>query len=547
MFVPGADASGSEKEVAMNRFTITCLGILAFGWVLVVRADDPPKPDDSAKPKDDKSSDVIKKESQENQQMLERRFKDFEQSLLRLAQRLEKSSKPEDRQRAETLKKAIALVGDQGVDLKFKTLIEILQKPSTSLSLTEIKEAMDQNKMLAEDIRAILALLMADNRDDQLKNEIKRLMELIKQLDKVIREQKLARAKTEGGKLDKEALGKEQKKVSDDTEKIAKAMNKDGDGKGDSKGKGEPKDGKDGKGQGGQGQEGDKNKDKPKDSPPQDNPNQPDGSPGKKQVQDANQYQRQAEDQIKKEDKDDASKKQSQAIAKLEEARRKLEEILRQLREEEIERLLAKLEQRCRFMLQIQIEVYDGTVRVDKAIGTNPDKKASRAEEQRALQLSDREEVIVVEANKAIQILEAEGTAVAFPQMFEQVRDDAKNVARRLGKADVGTVTQVIEQDIIAALKDMIEALKKAQQDLKSQGQGQPGQPQNQKLIDLLAELKMIRAMQVRVNSRTKVYGQKYAGEQAGEPDIQKELEELAQRQLKIFDVTNNIAKGKNQ
>jgi hypothetical protein len=523
---------------------------LAFGWVLVVRADDPVKPDDSTKPKDDKSSAAIKEESRENQQMLERRFKDFEQSLLRLAQRLEKSSKPEDRQRAETLKKAIALVGDQGVDLKFKTLIEILQKPSTSLSLTEIKEAMDQNKMLAEDIRAILALLMADNRDDQLKNEIKRLMELIKQLDKVIREQKIARAKTEGNKLDKEALGKEQKKVSDDTEKIAKAMNKDGDGKGDSKGKGEPKDGKDGKGQGGQGQgqQGDKNKDKPKDNPPQDNPNQPpDGSPGKKQVQDANQYQRQAEDQIKKEDKDDASKKQSQAIAKLEEARRKLEEILRQLREEEIERLLAKLEQRCRFMLQIQIEVYDGTVRVDKAIGTNPDKKASRAEEQRALQLSDREEVIVVEANKAIQILEAEGTAVAFPQMFEQVRDDAKNVARRLGKADVGTVTQVIEQDIIAALKDMIEALKKAQQDLKSQGQGQPGQPQNQKLIDLLAELKMIRAMQVRVNSRTKVYGQKYTGEQAGEPDIQKELEELAQRQLKIFDVTNNIAKGKNQ
>lgn len=548
----------------MNRFAIACLTFLAFGWVLVAWADEP-KTDAPAKPKDEKSASAIKEEARDNQQVLKRRFDDFQQSLLRLAQRLEKSSKPEDRQRADTLKKAIALTSEQAVDLKFKTLIEILQKPSTSLSLTEIKQAMDQNQMLAEDIRAILALLMADNRDDQLKNEIKRLMELIKMLEKNIRDQKIARAKVEGNKLDKEELGKEQKKVSDDTQKIAKALDKDSDkkdGKGEPKdgkgdGKGEPKDGKgdgkgepkDGKGQGqGQGQQGDKNKDK-KDTPPQDNPNQPaDGSPGRKQVQDANQYQRQAEDQIKKDDKQDASKKQSQAIAKLEEARRKLEEILRQLREEEIERLLAKLEQRCRYMLEIQMEVYDGTVRVDKAIGTNPDKKASRAEEQRALQLSDREEVIVTEANKAIQLLEAEGTAVAFPQMFEQVRDDAKNVARRLGKADVGTVTQVIEQDIIAALKDMIEALKKAQQDLKS-GQSQPGQsqPQNQKLIDLLAELKMIRAMQVRVNSRTKVYAQKYTGEQAGEPDIQKELGELAQRQLKIFDVTNNIAKGKNQ
>jgi hypothetical protein len=527
----------------MNRFAITCLSLLAFGWVLVIRADEP-KSDDTSKPKDEKSSAVLKDEARESQEVLARRFKDFSASLLRLAQRLEKSTKPEDRQRAENLKKAIALVGEQGVDLKFTSLIEILKKPSTSLSIPEIKEAMDQNKMLAEDIRAILALLMADNRDDVLKNEIKRLMELIKQLDKVIREQKVARAKTEGGKLDKDDLGKEQKKVGDDTEKIAKSMDKDGDGKGE-KGKGDPKDGKGGKGQGQGGQPGEKGK--PKDTPPPpNNPNQPpDGSPGRKQVQDANQYQRQAEDDLKKDDKNDASKKQSNAIAKLEEARRKLEEILRQLREEEIERLLAKLEQRCRFMLAIQIEVYEGTVRVDKAIGTNPDKKASRAEEQRALQLSDREEVIVLEANKAIGILEAEGTAVAFPQMFEQVRDDAKNVARRLSKADVGTVTQVIEQDIIAALKDMIEALKKAQQ--KGGGQGQSGPPQNQKLIDMLAELKMIRAMQIRVNSRTKVYGQQYKGEQASEPDIQKELGELAQRQLKIFDVTNNIAKGKNQ
>src|SRR6266849_1217754 len=165
--------------MSMNRFAMACLSILAFGWVLVVWADDPPKADDSAKPKDDKSSDVIKKEAAENQEVLKRRFNDFEQSLLRLAQKLEKSSKPEDRQRADNLKK-----------------------------------------------------------------EIKRLMELIKQLQKVKREQQVARAKTEGGKLDKDALGKEQKKVSDDTEKIAKNMNKDGDGKGD-KGKGDPKDGKD--------------------------------------------------------------------------------------------------------------------------------------------------------------------------------------------------------------------------------------------------------------------------------------------------------------
>jgi hypothetical protein len=80
------------------------------------------------------------------------------------------------------------------------------------------------------------------------------------------------------------------------------------------------------------------------------------------------------------------------------------------------------------------------------------------------------------------------GGAAGFPVAFEQVRDDAQNVTRRLSKADVGTVTQTIEQDIIAGLKEMIEALKKAQQNRNSSnskpGQSQPG---DQNLIDLIA------------------------------------------------------------
>ncbi len=79
------------------------------------------------------------------------------------------------------------------------------------------------------------------------------------------------------------------------------------------------------------------------------------------------------------------------------------------------------------------------------------------------------------------------------------------------------------------------------------QQQQQQSQPPNQKLIDLIAELKMIKSMQLRVNSRTRVYGEKYKGEQAADPDIVKELADLAQRELKIYEVTDNIYKGKNK
>jgi hypothetical protein len=120
-----------------------------------------------------------------------------------------------------------------------------------------------------------------------------------------------------------------------------------------------------------------------------------------------------------------------------------------------------------------------------------------------------------------------------------------------LGKADVGTVTQYIEEEIIAVLREMIDALKKAQKQLQENrnnpNQNQQNPNQNQKLLDQIAELKMIRSMQLRVNSRTKVYGDKYQGEQTAEPDIQKELMDLAMRQQKIYDVTENIYKGKNK
>src|SRR5262249_46143847 len=143
--------------------------------------------------------------------------------------------------------------------------------------------------------------------------------------------------------------------------------------------------------------------------------------------------------------------------------------------------------------------------------------KPTRAEDQRSLQLADREDEIVREASKAIQLLEAEGSAVAFPEVFTQIRTDMINVSKRLRKTDAGVVTLTIEDDIIATLQEMIEALKKAQkQQQAKKGQQQQGggggKPQDEKLIDLVAELKMIRSMQIRVNERTKLYGEEYKG-----------------------------------
>jgi hypothetical protein len=527
-----------------RRFLISLI-IPAAAFLLSVRADDK---DAKTQPKPKSPADAALV-----QERLADQFRSFENALLQLAHRLERSNKPEDRERAALLKEAIKKASEQNIEMKFKSLVSVLQASKAFNNVNELRDAMDQSKMLADDIRAVLALLMSDNRDAWLKAQQAAIRQIIERLDRAIREQKLVRAQTEAGQAEKSALKSAQEKVRKVTEDIAKAMSKgkDGDSK-DAKGKeGDSKDNKggeknkgksdgkkDGDSKGKSGQEGDNQK-----QPGQD-------MPGKPEVQQAVKKQKQSEADLDKDKKKDASKNQDEAISKMEAARKRLEDILRQLREEEMERLLAALRARCERMLAMQLEIYDGTMRVDTAISQNPDKKASRNEEQRALQLSDREQEVVREANKAIELLQAEGSAVAFPEVFTQVREDMQHAARRLGKADVGPVTQTIEQDIIATLKEMIEALKKAQQ-TRNSSQNPPQQPSNQNnnqsLIDIIAELKMIRSLQIRVNSRTVTYSRQYQGEQASNPDIQRELADLAQRQLKIFEITNNIARGKNR
>ena len=79
-----------------------------------------------------------------------------------------------------------------------------------------------------------------------------------------------------------------------------------------------------------------------------------------------------------------------------------------------------------------------------------------------------------------------------------------EQVVHRLAQDKVDTMTQTIEQDIITALQEIIDALKKAQKDAGQEAElappGTAGQ-QAAPLIDMLAELKMIRALQMRVTT----------------------------------------------
>ena len=273
---------------------------------------------------------------------------------------------------------------------------------------------------------------------------------------------------------------------------------------------------------------------------------------------------KQAQKKIENQKNDDAGKDQGDAIKKLQEAKKELEKRLKILREEELERLIANLKARCERMLAMQTDVLennvDGTKATFKAIQGNSDKKPTDANFQASLRLAVKEKEIILEATKAIEVLEGEGSAVAFPVAFEQVREDMKQVHRRLDVTDVGHINQGIEQDIIDSLKEMIAALDKKKDEMdknkknpppKPPKDGDSGPPPDQKLLDQIAELKMIRSMQVRLNGRTERYAKDFPGQEQpsdpADPNVRREVNELRDRQERIFDITNKIQKGDNK
>jgi hypothetical protein len=660
----------------MRRFLAVSAALIALAAVLAIEGHGKVKGQGTTpqvkSAKDGQSNIDIVKNLAKVEKELSEKYSTFEKSLLTLSQRLANSADEKDKSRAVQLQKVLETATGRDISTKFNQFYKFLSQQNL-ISTGPIDEAVRQSVSLAKDLKEILDLLRNDNGAGNKKEERIALEKLVKEIERLIRDEQLVRSQIPTNP-DKAGIAKDQSDVTQKTADLENKMDgKGGEGKdpkdqkgtakeagkgskadgkalgkpsdvakaGDAKdpgkeggeaknaGKeGEKKEGKEGKEGGdkavakgeakkgsdiakggepkpGEGKKSDASKAPPSeakagspsdspgeskpgkdsksqgaakaspksggqksDEPPQvadgksDNQPSPKANPddpkdsistAKKRVQEAQKHMERVTDDIAKGQRDPAGKEADQAVEKLEAARRKLEELLRQLREEELERVLAALISRCQKMLAMQEEVLRGTLRVQARVETNPSQKPDRDNVLASLNLSDDELKIVYEATKAIEILEAEGSAVAFPEVFQQVREDMKHVQRRLKNTDVGDITVTIEQDIVETLKEMIKALEKAKKEMeqkdpkKAEDPPPPSKQQDQKLLDKIAELKMIKAMQLRVNARTELYGKRFQGEQAMTEDIRIELRELAGRQDRIFEVTSKMAKGDGQ
>ncbi len=158
-----------------------------------------------------------------------------------------------------------------------------------------------------------------------------------------------------------------------------------------------------------------------------------------------------------------------------------------------------------------------------------------------------------MEADRAMLLLREEGSSVAFPEVVSQIRSDTARVADLLGQTKIDAITQGIQQDILAALEEMIGALQKAQRDLEKQRQQQQqGQPppsgqQEQPLVEAIAELKLIRTMEVRIKSTTDRYSALLESGDSNAEEMLPLLQDLSERQNRIYRITRDLVLKRNQ
>jgi hypothetical protein len=295
--------------------------------------------------------------------------------------------------------------------------------------------------------------------------------------------------------------------------------------------------------QGGEGQEG---AGAGTDNPPQATPMQR----AQQKIKKAQQKMQAAGKKLAEAQRSGATEQQEKALRELEQAKAELERILRQLREEELERTLVMLEARFRKMLAMQIKVHEQTQRLDSKKSAEATAVAGVHEVEIASgRLSRQQRQIVQEADRAMILLREDGSSVAFPEALGQAREDMQSVADRLSQVRLGPLTQSLEEDIIAALEESLAALQQAIKKMRdSQGKSESGEGQSeQALVDQLAELRMIRSLQQRVNRKTDRYDKLIAGEQITAVEIVTVLDQLASREARIYEATHDLHMKKNQ
>ena len=469
------------------------------------------------------------------------RYRDLERSFLRLADLLAVS----DPRRAGVLRSAFDRARQEQVQDRVAAIVIMLEQGQL------LKAGTSQQDALAQ-FRGLLELLESGAGEQQLSDTSKEVRAILGRLATLIARQRALEGQTEAGDAVGE-LAEKQRVAADEAAALGDDVGRFAERFADDRGDQNEPQKADPPAAGAEQTPGDGHPAPAEDQRPatdeQHDEQDDDGSRARRtrqRLEAAEKKMRQARERLDGAERGEAREAQQRAVEELETARAELEEILRQVREEEVTRLLVQLEARIRGMLKAERGVLADAEKLSAVAAA----QAERERQLEAARLSREQGAITVDAAKALTLLRDDGTAAAIPQALEQVHDDSAEAAARLTRGDVGRDTLGLLGDLVVGLEEMLAAIEKAQQaqqaDEASPAGGRASAPGEQPLVDKLSELKMLRSLQLRVNTRTQRLSRLVdaAEEQPGEPELRAVLGRLAERQRAIERATRDIVEG---
>lgn len=208
-----------------------------------------------------------------------------------------------------------------------------------------------------------------------------------------------------------------------------------------------------------------------------------------------------ASSSLKKKSPGGANVEQKKAEDQLNEAKKEVEKRLAELGEKPEDEALERLERIFGEMLARQQPATAQTAQfeTERQGATGELRRAERITIRR---LSQEETELAALAEKALGLIEEDGTTVSFPVVVEEMRENLMQISQRIEKQDTGVSTQTMQKDVEKTLEELIEALKIAKKSGGGSGECKGGNCKPP-LLPNTAELKLIRQLQLRVNRRT--------------------------------------------
>ncbi|MGE5192803.1 MAG: hypothetical protein ACM3U2_09890 [Deltaproteobacteria bacterium] len=230
---------------------------------------------------------------------------------------------------------------------------------------------------------------------------------------------------------------------------------------------------------------------------------------------------------------------QGEALASLKYAREQLsaeaEKLLNRLRAEIKKRTIEGIVQ----MLEGQVAIRQSTERLGPRV-----KDGARNVITSVMALAGGEGKLIVIGEGLTALVEETEFGIALPAALRSVTDGMTDVKERLAAADASEEVVAAEKQIEEDLQALLDAMKQlpSQSDSGRQQAGNASDRQRQ-LNRIIAELKMVRMLQVRVNRDTRDVDKKRPADLKDLPAIlTKRIESLQGRQEDVHDVTERIA-----